>query len=118
MYRYKFKKLKIAGAIVFIAGCLVNPILNDLAFFLVGSSVGFLGLLVGLEKTTKKSFTFVNKIELENDKIHIFIEDKKLEIITDKDSIALQKCKLEGKNLLILKPGVIVCEVNKSVDLE
>lgn len=48
--RNKFKKLKTIAAIVFVSGCLVNPILNDLAFFIVGASVGFLGLLMGIEK--------------------------------------------------------------------
>lgn len=107
----KFRKVKIWTVIVFVAACLINPVLNELAFFLAGAAIGALGLTMGLEKGIKKRvFTAIETIK-KNDRIHISVPDRGFEVIAQMDSAALQKNEVEGEgDIMIFNSGIIVCK--------
>lgn len=109
----KFRKLKKIAVIAFIAGCFINPFLNDLAFFIAGASVGCFGLLMGFEKAAKDSLFLASKTEEKNNKIYFSMHDKGFDVVVDKNSVALQRNEIEGEGeVLVLTPGVVIGKLN------
>jgi len=110
----KLRKFKMIAGVGFIVGCLMNLILSDAAFFVVGVSVGVHGLLVGLERNIRKHMVEGKDAQIVGEKLRVCAKDSKIELALDKDSNVLSWVRLDsGEKIAVINTGIIACKVSE-----
>ncbi|MHC4113633.1 MAG: hypothetical protein ACYSUY_21390 [Planctomycetota bacterium] len=111
----KFRTLKMLAIIELIAGCLINMLFVELASFIVGSSVSFLGCLLGFERNIRKHMIEADEAKISNNKLHVSANDSKIKLTIDKDSSFLSWIKLDsGEKVAVINMDVVACKISEN----
>jgi hypothetical protein len=114
-YSKNFKKVKRVILALFVIGCLMNPVLDELAFLLVGVAVGAFVVISRIEKVVKKNIFLATEAKITGDELSISVQEKDMKLVLNKDSKALQKCKYNGEDIIVFSPGTVVCVIESDM---
>ena len=111
----QFRKLKILAIIGIIAGCLLNPLISEMAYFIFGFSLSYLGSLIGMQRNIRKHMIEADEAQISNNKLHVSANDSKIKLTLDKDSSALSWIKLDnGEDIAVINMGIVACTISEN----
>jgi hypothetical protein len=106
--------LKILAIIGIIAGCLLNLLISEMAYFIFGFSLSFLSCLLGMERNIRKHMIEADEAHISNHKLHVSANDSKIKLTLDKDSSSLSWIRLDsGEKVAVINMGVVACKVSE-----
>ncbi|AQT70351.1 hypothetical protein STSP2_03557 [Anaerohalosphaera lusitana] len=107
-----FRKYKLISIFVFIGACLLNPVIDELAFFIAGAAVVMHGALYHIDKKVRQQMVLAKDARLEKDKLEIYLEEQKCNVVADLEGDCVQKADIQGVEYVSINVPMIICEVD------
>ncbi|AQT69316.1 hypothetical protein STSP2_02505 [Anaerohalosphaera lusitana] len=108
LFPKRFVNMKLYATILLIVGCLLNPIIKEVSYFIVGYSLAVIGIFLRLEKIIKSNIVATPVTKLFNDKMQLIDDKKGWEIKAKKHSGAVRRLDLDGESIFVFTPGIVV----------